>query len=222
VDGTHNQASLIEESVHLYVERGEECIRTQFHVTNLGRDQIILGYPWLEAFNPPIDWQNGKILGPQTKFKTTMAISREHEQEAYNIRRLYLEQQEQIRKVTIAQQMAEKYYEDHKEENPRDIPPEYQRHVQVFSEKEAECFPPSREWDHWIPLTPDAPETINIKMFSLAQESHDAIHNWVQKMLAKKFISRSDSQYGHATFTVPKKDRTYRIVQDFWPVNKYM
>jgi hypothetical protein len=54
-----------------------------------------------------------------------------------------LEQKERIRKVTIAQQMAEKYYEDHKEENPQDIPPEYQRHVQVFSEKEAECFPPS-------------------------------------------------------------------------------
>jgi hypothetical protein len=56
VNGTHNQASLIEESVHLYVERGEECIRTQFHVTNLGRDWIILGYPWLEAFNLPINW----------------------------------------------------------------------------------------------------------------------------------------------------------------------
>jgi hypothetical protein len=73
--------------------------------------------------------------------------------------------------------MAEKYYEDHKEENPRDIPSEYQRHVQVFSEKEAECFPPSREWDHRIPLTPDTPETINIKMFSLAQESRDVISN---------------------------------------------
>jgi hypothetical protein len=56
VDGTHNQAGLIEESVHLYVERGNEHVRTQFHVTNLGKDQIILGYPWLEAFNPPIDW----------------------------------------------------------------------------------------------------------------------------------------------------------------------
>jgi hypothetical protein len=56
VDRTHNQAGFIEESVHLYVERGDECVRTQFHITNLGRDRIILGYPWLEVFNPPIDW----------------------------------------------------------------------------------------------------------------------------------------------------------------------
>jgi Reverse transcriptase (RNA-dependent DNA polymerase) len=40
-------------------------------------------------------------------------------------------------------------------------------------------------------------------------------------MIAKKFISRLDSQYGHATFTVPKKDGTYRIVQDYRLVNKY-
>jgi RNase H-like domain found in reverse transcriptase/Reverse transcriptase (RNA-dependent DNA polymerase) len=67
----------------------------------------------------------------------------------------------------------------------------------------------------------DTPETINIKMFSLAQECHDAIRNWVKKMMAKKFIFRSNSQYGHATFTVPKKDGTYRIVQDYRLVNKY-
>jgi Reverse transcriptase (RNA-dependent DNA polymerase) len=175
----------------------------------------------LEAFNLPINWQNGKIPGPKTKFKTTKAVLWEHEEEAYNIWRLCLEQKEQLRKVTIAQQMVEKYYKDHKEEKLQDIPEEYQRHVQVFSEKEAECFPPSWEWDHCISLKPDTPETIDIKMFSLAQECQDAIHNWVKQMLAKKFISRSDLQYGHATFTVPKKDSTYWIVQDYQPVNKY-
>jgi hypothetical protein len=49
----------------------------------------------------------------------------EHKQKAYEIRRLCLEQKERLRKVTIAQQMAEKYYEDHKEETTQDIPLEY-------------------------------------------------------------------------------------------------
>jgi hypothetical protein len=30
-----------------------------------------------------------------------------------------------------------------------------------------------------------------------------------------------DSRYGHATFTVPKKDGSFWIVQDYRPVNKY-
>ena len=28
----------------------------RFLVTNLGEDEIILGYPWLAAFKPNIDW----------------------------------------------------------------------------------------------------------------------------------------------------------------------
>ena len=40
-------------------------------------------------------------------------------------------------------------------------------------------------------------------------------------MLDKGFIQWSDSRYGHSTFTIPKKDGTFQIVQDYWPVNKY-
>jgi hypothetical protein len=40
-------------------------------------------------------------------------------------------------------------------------------------------------------------------------------------MLEKKFIQQSDSGYGHIMFTVPKKDGTFQIIQDYRPVNKY-
>jgi len=51
---------------------------------------------------------------------------------------------EEIQKTTVTQQMAEKHLD------ASDIvktvkPPEYQSHAKVFSEKEAEWFPPSRE-----------------------------------------------------------------------------
>jgi len=127
----------------------------------------------------------------------------------------------EISKVTIAQQMAEKHLDDSDTVKTAMIPPEYQIHAKVFSKKEAERFPPSREWDHRIPLKKDAPDTINAKLFSLPQKNRDAIQTWVQKMLNKDFIQRSDSRYEHSTFTVPKKDGTFRIVQDFRPVNKY-
>jgi hypothetical protein len=63
--------------------------------------------------------------------------------------------------------MAEKYKKT--SELSSAIPKEYQRHVKVFSEKEAERFPLSGEWDHQIPLKKDAPDTINAKLFSLPQ-----------------------------------------------------
>jgi Reverse transcriptase (RNA-dependent DNA polymerase) len=216
VNGTHNQAGLIEESVHLYIDRGDERIETQLHITNLGRDRLILGYPWLEAFNPEINWAEGKLLGPRTTLKTTGAVAQEHVNEAYEIQRMAM----QARKTTIAQKMAEAFKTD-KPKNDAPVPTEYRRHVKVFSEKEAERFLPSHAWDHRIPLKDDAPETINEKVYNLPKANKLAIEEWVYKMLEKKFIQRSDSRYGHATFTVPKKDGTFWIVQDYRPVNKY-
>src|SRR6266850_1105871 len=215
VDGTENRAGLIKHCVHLYIKCGNQQKRTKFFVTNLGKEQAILGYPWLEEFNPAINWGEGKLTGTSVHLKTPNAVARE--QLNNHIRQMEVEE---IRKTTVAQQMAEKHLKASNKAKTI-IPDEYQIHAKVFSEKEAERFPPSREWDHRIPLKKDTPDTINAKLFSLPQKNRDAIQTWVQKMLDKDFIQRSDSKYRHSMFTVPKKDGTFRIVQDFRSVNKY-
>jgi hypothetical protein len=40
-------------------------------------------------------------------------------------------------------------------------------------------------------------------------------------MLDKNFSTCSDSKYRHATFTVPKKDGMFHIIQDYRLVNKF-
>ena len=59
---------------------------------------------------------------------------------------------EWIRKTTIAQQMAEKAYNQGKVNMENTIPEEYRRHQKVFSEEEAKQFPPVRAFDHCIIL----------------------------------------------------------------------
>jgi hypothetical protein len=147
------------------------------------------------------------------ELKTTGAVSQEHVNQAYWLAM-------ELRKTTIVQRMAEAF-KTKKPQADTPIPPEYQRHAKVFSEQEAEHFPPSRTWDHRIPLKEDAPESINEKLYNLPKVDKQAIEEWAYKMLKKGFIERSDSPYGHATFTIPKKDGTRRIVQDYRPVNKY-
>jgi hypothetical protein len=78
VDGTRNSGRIIKHCVHLYVTQEQKEERLKFYVTNLGRDRIILGYPWLEAFNPEISWAEGRIKGPKIQFKTTAYVSKEH------------------------------------------------------------------------------------------------------------------------------------------------
>ena len=31
---------------------------------------MILGYPWLRTFNPWVDWEKGRILGPEIRIET--------------------------------------------------------------------------------------------------------------------------------------------------------
>ena len=61
IDGTHNKSGTIRECVNLLVQvrykRHEMC----FLITYLGQDEIILGYPWLAAFQPCINWKNATL-----------------------------------------------------------------------------------------------------------------------------------------------------------------
>ena len=43
---------------------GGKARMLKFLIVNLGRDWIIFGYPWLQAFNPEIDWPTKFIRGP--------------------------------------------------------------------------------------------------------------------------------------------------------------
>jgi hypothetical protein len=55
VDGTYNRAETISKTIHLYVMLGDKEHRLQFFVMDLGKDRMILGYPWLQQFNPEIN-----------------------------------------------------------------------------------------------------------------------------------------------------------------------
>jgi len=119
--------------VHLYIQHGTKQKRAKFFITNLGKDQLILGYPWLEEFNPEINWTDGKLLGTCVHLKTPALVAKE--QLRTQVRETEIKE---IGKVTIAQQMAEKHLDNSDMVKTTMIPPEYQIHAKVFSEKEAE------------------------------------------------------------------------------------
>ena len=56
-----NKAGNITHFVDLQVRCGMIIKNMKFLVTNLGEDKIVLGYPWLAAFEPKIDWKNAVL-----------------------------------------------------------------------------------------------------------------------------------------------------------------
>jgi len=59
VDGTLNKQGTIRYSIQLPLLINGRTQSTLFYVTGLGRQNILLGLPWLQEMNPDIDWKKG-------------------------------------------------------------------------------------------------------------------------------------------------------------------
>ena len=56
IDGSLNKGGLLTDYIDLEVQTKNERKLMRFLVTNLGGEDIVLGYPWLAMFKPPITW----------------------------------------------------------------------------------------------------------------------------------------------------------------------
>jgi hypothetical protein len=89
VDGTPNKAGKVTKVAILEIRRKNYRQKHEFFVAEVDRDEILLGYPFLEAVNPQINWRSGKLYG-------TVTLKGTHKGDTLK-----------IAKTTIAQQLAE-------------------------------------------------------------------------------------------------------------------
>ncbi len=205
VDGTENQAGTITKYCNLYVRKGQEKKKQRFFVANLGRDHLILGHPWFQAFNPQINWTKNELEGEDIIIETA----------GYQSKRPMLQID------NIMQQWAERAAQNKPTQTP-EIPEEYQRHATVFSEKAAQRFPPAREEDHVITLKPGAPTTLNCKVYPLTLGESEAMKEFLREHLEKGYIVESNSPYASSFFFRKKKDGKLRPIIDYQPLNSWM
>ena len=59
VDGTLNKKGTIKHYVNLELEVFGQTQLIQLLITGLGKQKILLGFPWLQKNNPLINWQTG-------------------------------------------------------------------------------------------------------------------------------------------------------------------
>ena len=64
VDDTQNKAGSVTRYVDLSVTTNQKERQVRFLVSDIGRESLILGYPWLAAFEPCFKWKEG-TLNPQ-------------------------------------------------------------------------------------------------------------------------------------------------------------
>ena len=115
--------------------------------------------------------------------------------------------------------MAHHYTEEHGKQEVT-LPEEFKCHMALFSDEEANAFPPSQEGDHKIELLETTPASFNCKVYLLSKAEQEAEDKFLDENLAKGYIVPSNSPYGFSTFMVPKKDsKEKRYIINYRPLN---
>jgi len=155
VDGTTNKSGQILEAVDLMVNNNGEQALHAFYVTDIGQDDFILGYSFLEASNPDIDWHNGRIDG-FTTISTAKASNWQPVQKGTRqidtipvwVRSIpgwevgdEVWLQTRTAKTTVASQLAQDAADKRKCTWQEIVPERYHCHAKVFSEEASEQFP---------------------------------------------------------------------------------
>ncbi len=216
IDNTANQAGLITRYIDLNVQTNGTRKTMQFLITNIGSEEIVLGYPWMATFKPQFIWGKGVIsekalpiiiwsINPLTPGKDPViahiqsTMTNEHNLRATMSTELAIKAQQYTQKA--------------------EVPKEYQQFAKIFSEEESKRYPLKQAWDHAIEFKKDAPEAVDCKVYPMDHIEDEVVQKFLHKELEKGYIHISKSPYVSSFFFIRKKDGKLQPVQDYQKIN---
>ncbi len=219
IDNTENKDGLITHYVDLKVQTHGIHRDMRFLITNIGQEDVVMGYPWLAAYEPKFNWKCATIdettlpvvlrsINPQTNPIVAQTNSKKEEIVAT------LESQCTIRTTATELAIQAQQYT-----TKREVPKEYKHFAKVFSEEESKRYPPKRAWDHAIKFKKDVPDAIDCKIYPQTQEEDKALQKFLAEEVEKGYVRPSKSPYASPFFYIKKKDGKLRPVQDYRKIN---
>ncbi len=206
-----NRAGEITHYIVLNIQTGRIQKQIRFLITNIGSEDIVLGYPWMAAFEPKFTWKNGVIneqelpiilqsVNPFLPGKSSIIAQAKGPDDNSRISATT-----STELAIKAQQYTQKV----------EVPTEYQKFAKIFSEEESKRYPPKRAWDHAIEFKKDTPDAIDCKVYPMNRVEDEAVRKFLHDELKKGYIRESKSPYASSFFFVRKKDGKMRPVQDY-------
>jgi len=98
-------------------------------------------------------------------------------------------------------------------------PKRFLKWKKIFRKVESERMPTRKIWDHTI----DLKEMFKLqkgRIYPLSKNKKEEVQNFVDNKLRKGYIRPSKSSQTLPVFFVSKKDRSKRIVMDYYSLNK--
>jgi hypothetical protein len=214
INNTTNKSGQITHYLSLAATMAGRMQEMRFLIIDIGREDVLLGYPWLSTYKPRFSWRHGTIdesnllivlrtinpndrkdivvryLSTDERMNIVAELEREVGGEPPTI------QNASVKLAVAAQQYTKKV----------EIPKEYKAFAKVFSEEESQRFPPRRLCDHTINFKPGTPDAIDCKIYPMTRVEDEALDLFIDKQLEKGYIRPSKSQYASSFFFIKKKD----------------
>ena len=227
-------------SIPVTFPRGEVQHLDFFFTTLHPHSPIVLGFSWLQEYNPNIDWKTLTLHLPRPPSPSTPlgdraildTISTPRPANPVNIQIIgaaafkLLQQQGtpcfMLASRTILGDNAPKPSSMSPEERTifdKIVPPQYHDYTDVFAEREAEHLPPHRPYDHTIDLEPNTQPPFG-PIYSLSETELHALREYLNDNLRKGFIRPSNSSAGAPILFAKKKDGSLRLCVDYRGLNR--
>jgi hypothetical protein len=190
---------------------------TTFKILALTNYDAILGMDWLMQCSPmSVDWvQKSLVICWQGKSVTLQGIVPELQQ-CQMISTQQLKEFDDRRAVAHFVQLCSLDDKESSEQIPVKIQHVLQEFNSVFDEPMG--LPPTRSFDHTIPLIPGA-VPVNVRPYRYTPAQKDEIEQQVREMLDKGIIQPSSSPFSSPVLLVKKKDGTWRFCVDYRHLN---
>jgi len=168
-------------------------IEMSFDILPLGQDEAVLGMPWLQEYNPRIDWITGQVDIKDTRRRKTRQTTK-----------------------TVWYQVGATYEETNKQIGY--VPKRFQKYAKLWSEDFGERLAEHEPWDHAIDLEPGTHPRF-FPIYKLTQDESKALKEFVQENLRLGRIRPSQSSAGYPVLFVPKKNGKLRLCIDYRQLN---
>src|SRR6266702_2043644 len=215
IDNMANQAGHITHYVDLNIQTNGIRKTICFLITNIGSEDIILGYPWMAAFDPQFTWGRG-VINEQALPIIIWSVNPSIPGKEPIIAQMRGTPEEHYLQATTSTELAIKVQQYTKKVK---VPSVYHQFAKIFSEEESKHYPLKRAWDHAIEFQKDTPDVIDCKVYPMNQIEDKAIQKFLCDKLEKGYIRESKSPFASSFFFVRKKDGKLRPVQDYRKIN---
>ena len=196
IDNTANRAGQITHYTNLSVTTGGTTREMRFLITDIRREDVLLGYPWLAAYEPRFSWKHGTIDEGNLPIvlKTIRPMDRRDvlahylSTEAKGNTDNQLQERSRAGPSEIRTTAVELAIAAGQQKTKSTIPVEYQQFAALFSEEESRRFPPRRKCDHAITFKQGVPDSINCKVYPMTRAEDAALDKFIDEQLEKGYI----------------------------------